>query len=278
MHLSERDRTGDYRSLFRFPDVMERSHWHMHLELVFCFNGRVGYELGIETLTLERGDLLLFWAALPHRVTHSCDASSVYVVNTPAEDLMSWSLPRTFVTHLVTGRALVLRPGQRFGAEAFSSWHDDLNSGDYSQERLAQKEISCLVERLAREFSANRPAAPQAARAPRISRSQELLSKVIGYISAHCDAQLTVAGLSQALDYHPGYLSTRFRELSGVSLHAYIRHIKVSKARALLASSARNMEDIAWEAGFGSVRQFYEAIKSETGMTPHQIRKSADAI
>ena len=276
MHLSEGDKTGDCRSLHRFPERMERSHWHMHLELVYCAGSPVGYEIGTQHHVLDQDTLLLFWAAVPHKVTSNTPRSEVYVINTPAEDLMAWPLPQGFVRHLMRGQAVIVRPDTRFGEAAFVSWHEDMTSGDIGRERTARTEISCLVERLARAFNpADAPVS--SARSSVLPKSQALLSKVISHVSQHCDADLSVARVSETLGYNPGYLSTRFRELSGVSLHSYIRHIKVSKARALLTSSLLNIEDVAWEAGFGSVRQFYEAIKLETGQTPRQIRQSATA-
>jgi transcriptional regulator with XRE-family HTH domain len=40
---------------------------HTGVELVYCLEGRIGYEVDDQTFTLEPGDSLLFEARLPHR-------------------------------------------------------------------------------------------------------------------------------------------------------------------------------------------------------------------
>ncbi|MBY6163097.1 helix-turn-helix domain-containing protein [Mameliella alba] len=272
MELSRFDTTGNYRSLSRFPEIMESAHWHMHLELVYCSGTRVDYVLGTEYVTLDRGDLCLFWAAIPHRVSGNSDDAHVYVINLPMEALLSAPLPDGFKSHVIGGQPIVTQPPPRFREDAFESWNDDLSSGDTMRAHLAQREIACLVERMAwrkQDSSGDafrlRPGAHQ-------PKTQQMLSRVIDHVARNCSATLTVAGIAEELGYNKRYLTTRFRELSGVPLQTYIRHMKVSRGQALLTGTNLSIEEIAWEAGFGSVRQFYDVIKSETGMTPKQVR------
>jgi len=275
MQLSEFDTTGNYRSLSRFPAVMDRAHWHMHLELVYCGGRNVHYVIGTDYVTLERGDLCLFWAAIPHRVSGNSPDSHVYVINLPMEALLSAPLPESFVTELIGGRTIVTQPSPRFREDAFGAWHEDLNSGDKLREHLTQKEIACLVERMAwHRHQVSNSASRRRRAGAQTSKTQALLSRVIGYVATNCSAGLTVAGIADELGYNKRYLTTRFRELSGVSLQTYIRHVKVSRGQALLTGTNLSIEKVAWDSGFGSVRQFYDTIKAHTGLTPRQIRLS----
>lgn len=247
----------------------------MHLELVYCGGASVHYIIGTEYVTLAPGDLCLFWAAIPHRVSGNSPNAHVFVINLPMEALFSAPLPESFVSELIAGQPVVTRPSPRFQQDAFSAWHDDLNAGDALREHLAQKEIACLVERMALRRQELSPGSARRRRTgARMSKTQALLSRVIGHVVTHCSADLTVSGIADELGYNKRYLTTRFRELSGVSLQTYIRHVKVSRGQALLTGTNLSIERVAWEAGFGSVRQFYDTIKAQTGSTPKQIRLS----
>lgn len=275
MQLSEFDTTGNYRSLSRFPEVMDRAHWHMHLELVYCGGSSVDYIIGTEYVTLEAGDLCLFWAAIPHRVSGNSPNSHVFVINLPMEVLLSAPLPESFVTELIGGQPIVTQPSVRFREDAFNSWHEDLNSDDKVQEHLAKSEIACLVERMAlHRLELSEDTSRRRRSRAQMSKTQALLSRTINHVATHCSADMTVTGIAAELGYNKRYLTTRFRELSGVSLQTYIRHVKVARGQALLTGTDLSIEKVAWDSGFGSVRQFYDTIKSHTGLTPKQVRLS----
>jgi AraC family transcriptional regulator of adaptative response / DNA-3-methyladenine glycosylase II len=54
------------------------------------------------------------------------------------------------------------------------------------------------------------------------------------------------------------------------------RSRRVQTARALLRGTTMAVTDIAFAAGFGSVRQFNDAIRADLGMTPTEVRAGAD--
>ena len=271
MERSEHDYAGKFRSLRRFPAVMERAHWHMHAELVYCASGRVDYALGGSDVRLVADQLVIFWAAVPHRVISSAPDTIVHVINAPAETLWEQSLPEAFVTELLSGRGIVVS-ATAFREEAFGVWHKELNSGDTLWQQVARNEVGCLIARVAAEFTARAVTRPGKPRPARLGRSQDLLSMLVREIAERADSGLTVAALASSLGYNRRYLTTRFKELTGVTLQAYIRHIRVARARALLISSDDPIETIAWDAGFGSVRQLYDGLRAETGLTPSQVR------
>ena len=50
------------------PATMERPHWHGHLELNFIRNAAMHYVIDGEKITVEPGQLLVFWAGIPHQL------------------------------------------------------------------------------------------------------------------------------------------------------------------------------------------------------------------
>ena len=272
MHQSVHDKTGEFRSLLRHPHVMELHHWHVHVEIVYCADRETLYDFVNCDVALEAGHLAIFSAILPHRVCDSDRSSVVNVLNVPMEEFLSLQLPRTFVSDILSGKVLVAKAPVQFGQATFAAWHDDLNAADRRRVGLAIEEISVLLKRFAATFR------EQAVDTVCLTRRDsdliaKVLPRVVGLISEKGGEKLTVKAIAKELDLNPKYLTTRFRDLSGVPLGSFILRTRVARARSLLCASDMDIADIAYEAGFGSLSQFYAIMKQQTGRTPSQLRR-----
>ena len=59
----------------------------------------------------------------------------------------------------------------------------------------------------------------------------------------------------------------------GISPTKYITAARVKKAKSLLGLPEMGLEDVAQQAGFGSVAYLCTVFKAATGLTPSQYRK-----
>lgn len=77
-----------------------------------------------------------------------------------------------------------------------------------------------------------------------------------------------------ALYFHitPSYLSSLFKEQTGMNLLEYINHTRVERVKELL-KEGKSVVDISEEAGFRSSQALIRVFKKETGITPGQMRK-----
>ena len=271
MHHSVHDRTGEFRSLLRHPRAMAQRHWHVHVEIVYCAKRQTLFDFVSRDVAFETGDLAIFSAILPHRVCDSDTESVVNVLNVPMEEFLSLALPRGFVADVLGGKVLVAKAPAHVGPATFAAWHDDLNAADAGRVAMAIDEISVFLKRFAATFQERAAAMVNLTR-----RDTDLIAKVlprvVGIISENTGEQLTVKAIAKELDLNPKYLTTRFRELAGVPLGAFILRTRVARARSLLTNSDLPAADIAYAAGFGSLSQFYAVMKQQTGQTPSQLR------
>ncbi|PRO67139.1 helix-turn-helix domain-containing protein [Alkalicoccus urumqiensis] len=88
-------------------------------------------------------------------------------------------------------------------------------------------------------------------------------------------SEMTAAELARSLGVHPGYLSTIFKEETGVSLHGYIQEQKINEAKRLLTHSSYTAGDICSWLHFHDQSHFTKTFKQYTGMTPGAYRKAA---
>jgi AraC family transcriptional regulator of adaptative response / DNA-3-methyladenine glycosylase II len=86
-----------------------------------------------------------------------------------------------------------------------------------------------------------------------------------------------VEGLAARLGYTPRHLRRVLVAEVGAGPHALARAQRARTARVLVETTALPLAEVAFAAGFASVRRFNEAVRSVYGATPSQLRASAGA-
>lgn len=80
--------------------------------------------------------------------------------------------------------------------------------------------------------------------------------------------------LALKLKISPYQLSRAFHLHHGVTMPAYVRHLKIERACALLKDPSLLVGEAALAAGYASQSAFVRAFQRETGKTPGQFRHS----
>ncbi|MHA7287909.1 DNA-3-methyladenine glycosylase 2 family protein [Arthrobacter sp. MDT3-44] len=84
-----------------------------------------------------------------------------------------------------------------------------------------------------------------------------------------------VPGLAARLGYSPRHLNRILRDELGAGALALARAHRAQTARALLTGSPLRFADVAFAAGFGSIRQFNETVQQVFDLTPRQLREAS---
>ncbi len=133
---------------------------------------------------------------------------------------------------------------------------------------LADSLMAALAMRAAQRF-----APPAVERQPDLSRSRS--RRVIEYIEAHLDQDLTLAELAGVACLSPCHFSRSFKHDTGVGPQRYTVQRRVERAKALLRRGDNGLAGIAAAVGFADQSHFTAAFRRETGMTPGRFRASA---
>ncbi|MCI2123782.1 MAG: AraC family transcriptional regulator [Olsenella sp.] len=99
-----------------------------------------------------------------------------------------------------------------------------------------------------------------------------LVLSVTNYVRGHIYEPLRTEDVAQALFVSRGFLSTRFKQETGMGLADFIRREKVAEAKSLLRNTEQSILDISTYLGFCSQSHFNAVFKRETGMTPREWR------
>lgn len=89
--------------------------------------------------------------------------------------------------------------------------------------------------------------------------------------------RIGVSGVAAALGYSERHLNRLVTEELGVGLLAIARAQRAHTARLLLETTDLPASEIAWAAGFGSVRSFNDTVLAAYGLTPSLLRGSRPA-
>ncbi|MGW3957139.1 helix-turn-helix transcriptional regulator [Streptomyces sp. NPDC004752] len=107
----------------------------------------------------------------------------------------------------------------------------------------------------------------------RSSPEDGLMRQATAYILTHfASPELSLGHLASALEISPAQLSRRFRAVQGVTPIAYLRSVRLRKARHLLAETNDTLQVIAERCGYRSAFYFSRVFSRHTGESPSQYR------
>ena len=108
--------------------------------------------------------------------------------------------------------------------------------------------------------------------------SQTSFHRALSLIQEGALQQGSINTLATRLGISDRYLRELFENNLGTSPKKYAIYQQCLFAKQLLHESNLPITQIAYAAGFNSVRRFNEAMKEQLGLTPREIRKSEDAV
>lgn len=144
---------------------------------------------------------------------------------------------------------------------------DEVGHGAMDQ-LLADSLVAALAMRVAQ-----RSARRAQERQPDLPRSR--LRRVIEYIEAHLDGNLSLAELAEVACLSPCHFSRSFKQGMGVGPQRYTVQRRVERAKALLRQGDESLASIAAAVGFADQSHFTAAFRRETGTTPGRFLASA---
>ncbi|MCI2069591.1 MAG: AraC family transcriptional regulator [Bacilli bacterium] len=99
------------------------------------------------------------------------------------------------------------------------------------------------------------------------------IRRVIDYITAHIREKVTSSTISRDLSISLAYLSSRFKEATGMTLMKFITSVKIDEAKNMLKFTSKTLTEISNNLSFSSQSYFQNVFKKEVGMTPKEYRE-----
>lgn len=110
-----------------------------------------------------------------------------------------------------------------------------------------------------------------------LSRDQQktmnwmVFEEISDYINNHY-ASITIQDLVNTFHFQEDYFNRLIKNKTGFTYSEYVQNIRLSRARHLLLSTQKTIDDIANEVGYNNKGYFYKIFQKKYGMTPRQFR------
>lgn len=83
---------------------------------------------------------------------------------------------------------------------------------------------------------------------------------------------ICLKSVAEAVALSPNHFSTVFRQDCGVTFIEYLTHVRIDRAKKLLATTDKKSADIAYEVGFNDPHYFSFIFKKTEGVSPREYR------
>lgn len=256
------------RAAFALP----APHVHVNLELIHVRRGVFEHWQEGRLHRWRAGSVAVYWGLMPHRCARVSSGNECLIVHVPLALLAE------------AGRhvAWLRRPGLagvclRRGAEVdgvaraiLDDWAARSPGGATTAgDRLA---LLLLLERLATgERGTGDKGDPLEARAGDESASASL--RLFSYLSEHYREPLRAPEIGRVLGLSMDTAARRFRRDLGLSMWEALLRLRLAHVQDQLMNTDKAVGEVAFEAGFGSLRHFYAAFRARFGSNPGDWRE-----
>ncbi|MER9022242.1 GlxA family transcriptional regulator [Mesorhizobium sp. M0815] len=109
--------------------------------------------------------------------------------------------------------------------------------------------------------------------APRLTHGDEAILKVQHWLQANGARDVTLGAMAEHAGLEERTFLRRFRNATGLKPTEYCQHLRVGKAREMLETTMRSIDQIAWEVGYDDPGSFRKVFARITGLVPGDYRK-----
>jgi len=103
-------------------------------------------------------------------------------------------------------------------------------------------------------------------------REPRAVRMIKAYLESHLRENVSLEALAALVDLHPAYLNRTFRRSVGLPPHAYQTHLRIERAKALLAEG-RTPSATAYLVGFVDQSHLSRHFRAALGVTPARYRR-----
>ena len=234
-------------------------------ELYYMLDGGTTYFIEEEIFRINKGDFVL----IPKGVWHSTDnqhySHNERILVSFSEDL--FSKRTSLVLEALMDMPVISVPDARlpeleellFKMEA-----------EYQQQKMGRKVLLDLYVQelclLLYRYKCERKSV--------VHESDKIIYTISEYISKNYDQDITLKSLSKTFSISEGYLSRKFKAVSGLGISQYITYVRISHAEKFLKESNLSVTEIAEKCGFCGSTYFSSVFRKMKGISPLTFRKN----
>ena len=249
----------------------DHMHDHSLLEVCIFLSGKMLHFSGGHTYRLSRGELFF---ARPGELHYALAAeSSVY------ERYAFW-VPEDIFDFLIGGRdsTVSVFGDEKRGEGRVFSLREGMLDGlierlEYLRDSIPSGDSVVIFARLCEVISYINKSADESDSAYGNGNREipAIIHNVIRYVRDNYQTIMGIDEIAGRFYINRDYLTRVFSKYTGMTVHDYIRIIRINRARAMLADK-KGVTETAYACGFNSTSYFIRVFSKSVGMTPAKFR------
>lgn len=108
---------------------------------------------------------------------------------------------------------------------------------------------------------------------PRLHHGDEPVLRVQHWLQAQETINVTLAAMAARAGLEERTFLRRFHKATGLKPTEYCQHLRVGKARQMLESTGRTVEQVAWDVGYADPAAFRKIFSRLVGLSPGEYRR-----
>ena len=260
--------------IFR-PQIMVQPHHHGHVEATFTRGCRLHYKMDGADISVEPGQLVIFWANVPHQLVSvealgEPELCNIYI---PLDMFLMMPHLADLQMALLNG-AMVACPPELCGHDQLMRWHSDYRAANSERLDILKMELNSLFRRMEAQGLQLIKQPWAVKKVPQTLASAHIRHVVamVRYVFENLEQPMRNEDVTEVTGLHPNYALNIFSKAMNIPLKQFILRMRLLRARGLLLESDVAISKVATESGFGSTSQFYAHFAAAYGMAPNQLR------
>lgn len=263
VHYLPLDKSADYNVTVPYDNRM-----------FYCCRGHGKIVADNQTYNMHQGAVLIIPSGLSYHILPPDNESTYMAVNfdyfsdhadlfapiPPAEIIAynpSMQLEQVHFSDAPVFNSVVFAENLTALNESFSALHQEYTRKLLFSDRILSNQFSEILFRCARAttFSESKNAS-------------ETVSQLIDYIHENYSKNMTNKAIAERFNLHPNYVSNLIKAFTGMPLHRYLMHTRISVSMQMLATSDASITEIAEQCGFSDIYHFSKIFKKFIGIPP----------
>lgn len=249
-------------------------HAHNYYQLIYCQKGSGTITVGETVYTAVPGHIYLVRPMENHEIQPLDSfrlAEVKFVIRRDDLDRCLKQLPVEMAIDEVTTLRLTLKDVIREGLADHIYSYEATNAALYLfLIRLIRKTGLDVPHKPWRSFYFDTPKRRTAGEDGERDADFEML---LDYIEHNLSEHITLDSLSERVHFDKSYLAARFKDSLGTSPIRYVNHLRIERAKVLLATTDDSITQVAKTVGFSSIHYFSRYFKEKEGVTPVEYRE-----
>lgn len=222
------------------------AHFHKQIEIVYVLNGGVSLYVNNHKYCIKKNEFAVIRSLDIHSFSVDQKDTTVFLLILP--DIYSINLSDVNVT-----------------SQVFHTENDDIKKivEMYTPFQALSDKYMLIYYQMFYE-------AIKSLYVFKADQNETIQNKILKYINAHFNEQLTLNAVALACNTNRSYVSRTINEYFSISFTQYVNRLRISSFLDIYLKNnqTETIEDIAARVGFVSIRTFYRSFQREFNCTP----------